>query len=174
MRNAGLIALCFTAGMLGAMIGKLVGESADRNVLEFALDPDRVVDSIALAESGVLTLVPSNVFAALASNDSMRVLVFAAIFGIGMAISERRSGASVFGALQHIQDVCVMIFDWFGLLVPFGIIVLIAPQVARLWRLALRLEGTINSVGVPAAGMTRVVLGGSLSSMNVTELTPTV
>ncbi|HLN84706.1 MAG TPA: cation:dicarboxylase symporter family transporter, partial [Candidatus Binatia bacterium] len=35
-------------------------------------------------------------------------------------------------ALQHIQAVCTMIFDWFSLLVPIGIVALVAPQVARL------------------------------------------
>jgi Na+/serine symporter len=60
------------------------------------------------------------------------VLVFAAIFGAGMVATERSSGHSVFGALRHIQEVCILIFDWFNLLVPVGIVALIAPQVARL------------------------------------------
>lgn len=77
-------------------------------------------------------MIPTTVFAALASNDSMRVLVFAAIFGIGMVFREKRSGQSVFGALSHIQEVCVLIFEWFSAFMPAGIIVLIAPQVALL------------------------------------------
>jgi Na+/H+-dicarboxylate symporter len=60
------------------------------------------------------------------------VLVFAAIFGIGMVLTERESGQSIFDALRHIQAVCVLIFDWFSLLVPIGIVALVAPQVARL------------------------------------------
>ena len=113
-------------------IGTLIGESADRVDIEFALDPARTAAAPVMADAGLLAVIPSNVFAALATNDSMRVLVFAAIFGIGMVLSEKRSGLSVFGALQHIQEVCVLIFDWFSIFVPFGIIVLIAPQVARL------------------------------------------
>ena len=49
-----------------------------------------------------------------------------------MVFSEKRSGQSVFGALAHIQEVCVLIFEWFSIFVPLGIIVLIAPQVALL------------------------------------------
>ena len=71
-------------------------------------------------------------FSALSSNDSLRVIVFAIIFGAGMVMSERRSGTSIFSALRHIQAVCILIFDWFNLLVPFGIVALVAPQVALL------------------------------------------
>jgi Na+/H+-dicarboxylate symporter len=58
--------------------------------------------------------------------------VFAAIFGIAMVLTERESGQSTFGALRHIQAVCTLIFDWFGLLVPIGIVALVAPQIALL------------------------------------------
>lgn len=113
-----------------ARIGAFVGGSADRIDIEFALDPVRAGTLAAVAEGGLLAVVPTNIFASLASNDSMRVLVFAAIFGIAMVSTERPSEHSVFGSLRHIQRVCILIFDWFGLLVPIGIVALIAPQVA--------------------------------------------
>jgi Na+/H+-dicarboxylate symporter len=114
-----------------AKIGALIGNSADRVDIEFALDISRGPH---LAEGGdtvMVALVPTNIFASLSSNDSTKVLVFAAIFGIGMVATERRSGYSVFSALRHIQAVCIQIFDWFNLLVPIGIVALIAPQVAQ-------------------------------------------
>ncbi len=49
-----------------------------------------------------------------------------------MVLTERQSGNSIFAALLHIQAVCALIFDWFNLLVPIGIVALIAPEVARL------------------------------------------
>ena len=111
-------------------IGAFVGSSSDRIDLEFALDLARSGASPTAPESGLLAFVPTNIFASLANNDSMKVLVFAAIFGVGMVMTERQSGSSIFGALQYIQSVCIMIFDWFGLLLPVGIVALIAPQVA--------------------------------------------
>ncbi len=113
-------------------IGALVGTSTDRVDIELALIPQLSNAIGATAETGLLSVVPTNVFSALSSNDSLRVIVFAAIFGIGMVMSERRSGTSIFGALKHIQHVCVLIFDWFNLLMPIGIVALIAPQVALL------------------------------------------
>jgi Na+/H+-dicarboxylate symporter len=113
-------------------IGALFGAAANRVDIEFALSPDLAIGAGTTHESGLLTVVPSNVFSALSSNDSLRVIVFAIIFGAGMVMSERRSGTSIFSALRHIQAVCILIFDWFNLLVPFGIVALVAPQVALL------------------------------------------
>jgi Na+/H+-dicarboxylate symporter len=111
-------------------IGAFLGGSADRIEVEFLLDPVRGGAPPAAAESGLLQVVPTNIFASLASNDSMRVLVFAGIFGVAMVMTERQLGRSIFGALQYVQAACIMIFDWFGLLMPVGIVALIAPQVA--------------------------------------------
>ena len=115
-----------------ARIGGFVGASSDRIDVEFALDPSRAGLASVAVDGGLLAVVPTNIFASLSNNDSTRVLVFTAIFGIAMVMTERQSGSSIFGALNYIQAVCVMIFDWFGLLVPIGIVALIAPQIALL------------------------------------------
>jgi len=113
-------------------IGILVGASADRVDLEFALNPLLSSKPSATGETGLLSVIPANIFSALSSNDSLRVIIFAVIFGIGMVASERRSGTSIFSALKHIQVTCVLIFYWFNVLAPIGIVALVAPQVAFL------------------------------------------
>jgi Na+/H+-dicarboxylate symporter len=110
-------------------VGALFGASADRVDIELTLNP---LLAATQRETGFLAGLPTNIFSALASNDSMTVIVFAAIFGAAMVISERSSGTSIFGALKHIQTVCLLVFDWFNVLAPVGIIALIAPQVARI------------------------------------------
>jgi proton glutamate symport protein len=115
-----------------AKIGALVGQSADGIDVEFAINPSRDSQNTSGGETGIFSVIPTNIFAALSSNDSVRVLIFAVIFGIGMVMTERQSGQSIFGALRHVQAVCITIFDWFSLLVPIGIVALIAPQVALL------------------------------------------
>jgi proton glutamate symport protein len=115
-----------------ANIGALIGQSADNIDVEFAIDPRRAPANGPNIETGIFSVIPTNIFAALSSNDSLRVLCFALIFGVGMVLTERKSGHSIFGALQHVQAVCITIFDWFGLLVPIGIVALIAPQIALL------------------------------------------
>jgi proton glutamate symport protein len=113
-------------------IGALFGASANRVDIEFAMSHELTSAVDAAKEAGLLAIVPTNVFSALAANDSLRVIIFALIFGAGMVTSERSSGLSIFGALRHIQAVCILIFDWFNLFVPIGIIALIAPRVALL------------------------------------------
>ena len=115
-----------------AKIGALVGQSFDGIDVEFAINPARDPQSAGSGETGIFSVIPTNIFAALSSNDSVRVLIFAVIFGAGMVMTERQSGHSIFGALRHVQAVCITIFDWFSLLVPIGIVALIAPQVALL------------------------------------------
>jgi Na+/H+-dicarboxylate symporter len=105
-------------------IGALLGRSGDSIDVEFAIDARHTAEIKGAADSGIFALVPTNIFASLSSNDSVRVLVFAAIFGIGMVLTERQSGHSIFDALSHIQAVCALIFDWFSLLVPIGIVAL--------------------------------------------------
>src|SRR5262249_5510322 len=113
-------------------IGALLGRSADKIDVEFAIDARQSAEVSGSADSSIVALIPTNIFASLSANDSLRVLVFAALFGIGMVVTERNSGNSIFDALRHIQAVCALIFDWFNLLVPIGIVALIAPQIARL------------------------------------------
>ena len=113
-----------------AQIGAFVGASADRLDVEFALESGLAGGVAAAAPGGLLAVVPTNIFASLAANDSMRVLVFATIFGIGLVVCERKTEDSLFGSLRHVQAVCILLFEWFGLMMPIGIVALIAPQVA--------------------------------------------
>lgn len=113
-----------------AQIGAFVGASADRVDVEFALENVLAGGGAAAVPGGLLAVVPTNIFASLAANDSMRVLVFATIFGIGLVVCERKTEGSLFGSLRHVQAVCILLFEWFGLMMPIGIVALIAPQVA--------------------------------------------
>ena len=113
-------------------IGSLFGRSTDNVDVEFAIDAGQAAEIKGATDVGIFAVIPTNIFASLSSNDSVRVLVFAVLFGIAMVLTERESGHSIFEALRHIQAVCVLIFDWFSLLVPIGIVALVAPQVARL------------------------------------------
>jgi Na+/H+-dicarboxylate symporter len=112
-------------------IGDLVQASGQRVDIEFAIEAG-ATPAQSPAADGVLAIIPTNIFASLAGNESLRVLVFAVIFGAGMVRCERQSGYSLFTALRHIHDVCLRIFDWFNVLMPLGILALIAPQVALL------------------------------------------
>ena len=107
-------------GMLATVMNGLAMQDA----LERANVPTRVMTAISMNE----VAEPYIRRRAVRHLEKGRVV----IFGAGMVQSERRSGISVFNALRHIQAVCVLIFDWFSLFIPIGIVALIAPQIAQL------------------------------------------
>ena len=58
-------------------IGALLGRSADTIDIEFAIDPRHATEIKEASDFGIFALIPTNIFASLSSNDSVRVLVFA-------------------------------------------------------------------------------------------------
>lgn len=119
-----------------AAVGGLIGKASGQVDIEFVMDLTRATNTTfenGLNEKGFAEFVPSNIFAALSSNHITGVLIFGGIFGLSMAVTERRSGQSfLFSELKFLHDVCLLIFEWLNLFVPIGIVALIAPQVAQL------------------------------------------
>ena len=111
-----------------AAMGALVGGKAGNCRRIFALDSTARLRSAPFG-SGFASIVPSNIFAALGADDTIRVVVFGAIFGVAMAVRERRTGRSFFGALDSLHDACLLVFQWLNTLAPIGIVALIAPQI---------------------------------------------
>ncbi len=115
-----------------AAVGALVGGAAGNADLTFALDAGNDVNAGYVLGSGLQSIIPANIFGALSSNDTMRVLVFGAFFGTAMVMCERKSGRSLFGALRSLHDACLLMFQWVNTLSPIGIIALIAPQISKI------------------------------------------
>jgi Na+/H+-dicarboxylate symporter len=115
-------------------VGGLVGDASGQVDIEYVMDLASATSAVVqLARTnGFAELVPANIFAALSGNQITGVLVFTGIFGLSMAVTERRTGNSFFSELKHLHDVCLLIFEWLNLLVPIAIVALIAPQIAQL------------------------------------------
>jgi proton glutamate symport protein len=115
-------------------VGGIVGGSSGQVDIEFIMDAERASRDISgnLVGRGLVGLVPSNIFAALSSNEITSVLIFSVIFGLSMAVNERRSGNSFFPQLKQLHDVCLLIFEWLNIFVPIGIVTLIAPALSHL------------------------------------------
>jgi Na+/H+-dicarboxylate symporter len=113
------------------LIGDFLGVS-NVDKADIVVFIDGFKEAVNQGPSGILSLIPQNVFQDLAANDSNKILVFFAIFGIALVMSERKNEHSLFGSIRHVQRVCLVIFEWFNIIMPIGIIALIAPQVAKL------------------------------------------
>ena len=112
-------------------IGDFLGvSSVDKADIVVWIDGAR--EAINQGPTGVITFIPHNVFQHLAANDSNQILVFFAVFGIALVMSERHNEHSLFGSIRHVQRVCLVIFEWFNFIMPIGIVSLIAPQIGKL------------------------------------------
>ena len=110
-------------------MGVIVGGAVGKVDLVFSLDSG--VAGKAVSGPDIFSVVPSNIFSALSSDDTIRVLVFAAIFGLALTLCERRTGRSIFPALQSLHDACLLLFQSLNVALPIGIIALLAPQSPR-------------------------------------------
>jgi proton glutamate symport protein len=117
-----------------ASVGGLVGDASGQVDIEYIMDLATASSATEqlIRTNGLAELVPANIFAALSGNQITGVLVFTGIFGVSMAVTERRTGNSFFSELKHLHDVCLLIFEWLNLFVPVAIVALIAPQIAQL------------------------------------------
>ncbi len=112
-------------------LGGLVGSTASSVDVEFALRPVEMKAAPEISV-GLTSILPTNVFSALSMNDSLKVVVFSIIFGIGLVAADSQAGESAFGVLRHVQRTCILLFEWFNVAMPLGVISLIAPQIAQL------------------------------------------
>ena len=113
-----------------ASLGKIVGSDAQTSNLDMLLrKADDIVKETTLAD--VLTsLIPSNIFASLASGDTLKALVFAMLFGF--AVGQIPSGVSggLHQTLETVYRACQTLTHWVNLPLPIVLISLSASQIA--------------------------------------------
>ena len=123
-------------------MGVFVGLRASYALLgAFPVTGDMAVSMRAMAGEGVppetlpwadavLSLVPSNVVAAMAGGSLLPVLVFALVFGAALASLEESEGKRLLAAgLTTLGDVMFKIVGWVLKLAPIGVALLILPTV---------------------------------------------
>lgn len=86
-------------------------------------------------------LIPSNVFSALSTGDTMQVLLFCLLFGLALGRLPKASAMSLSQGLDAIYRACVKLTGWFIWALPFATFILIADQVASTGTQPLRLVG---------------------------------
>ncbi|MBZ9883399.1 dicarboxylate/amino acid:cation symporter [Mesorhizobium sp. CA10] len=77
-----------------------------------------------------LDLVPNNVFSALASGQTIQVLLFCLLFGLAMGRIPQPSSLSLSQALNAVYKACTVLTNWFVWGLPFATFILIADQTA--------------------------------------------
>jgi proton glutamate symport protein len=76
-------------------------------------------------------LIPSNIFRALTSGSTMAIVFFSIIFGVAIGFLKEESASMLLGFLTAIFEAFQKLISWSLYLLPFGLICLMAGQIAR-------------------------------------------
>jgi Na+/H+-dicarboxylate symporter len=100
----------------------------------------------------VLRFIPDNVFAALDQGDSLKVVVFALIFGISLGSLKERGGTALQEMLRAIQLASIELFRFLNYFLPIALIAMIGSQVASMGLsvFAIMLDFVLQQIGVGA------------------------
>jgi len=111
--------------------GKIVGN--DLNSSDTAMNVqgvDEPVKTVGFAEV-LVGLVPSNIFAALASGDTLKALVFALLFGFAVGQVPTRVADGLTQSLETIYNSCQILMRWLNYPLPIILFCMSAAQMAK-------------------------------------------
>lgn len=111
-------------------LGQLVGEDiTSGGPIEMPLAGPVDANSMSFQEM-VLSLIPSNIFAALTRGETLKVLVFSMLFGFVVGRLPSDSARPLTDALRGVFDACLKLTVWLNYLLPLVLLAMIARQVA--------------------------------------------
>ena len=113
-------------------LGKLVGDDINRGGhTDLALfGTEQLEKSLSFGEM-LLSIIPNNIFAALAQGDTLKALVFSLLFGLAIGQVPGKSSDSLTQALETIYRACQKLTQWFNTLLPLVLFAMVASQVAK-------------------------------------------
>ena len=117
----------------------------------------------------LLSMIPSNIFEALANGTLIQIIVFSIILAI--ALVKVRSGRKILNVIQIALDAILQITHWIMELAPFGVFALITKTVA-IGGLSSIAEYSYFMLTVIAALATMLLVFGSLAVHFLTDFTP--
>ena len=138
-------ALSYVALLVPAILFGMVGAALATRVLPDAAAPGvdaPTIPSLPGLSDFLVSLVPSNPFAAAASGALLPLIVFTLLFALAASRLEAERRARLQAGAQDVADALIVLVRWVLWLAPVGVFGLIAPATARLgW-------GLVASLGV--------------------------
>lgn len=113
------------------VFGNLVGNDLDSNNLAMALHGTDSPPPTMGLETLLLSLVPSNIFAALANADMLKILVFALLLGFAVGQLPKQVSDSFTKTLETLYLGCQTLMQWMNYLLPAVLLCMTAEQFAR-------------------------------------------
>jgi len=112
-------------------LGGLVNQSSID--LEMSLSgPLPVEESGTNIASFFVNMVPDNIFLALSEGQTLKVLIFAIVFGISLGLIKGSNTEPLFDILDSIYRTFNQVIHWLTYLLPFGLCSLLATQLSQI------------------------------------------
>jgi Na+/H+-dicarboxylate symporter len=117
-----------TMHTFGAMVG---GDDTGSNETVMSLyGTDTVPKTVGLTDM-LKSLVPSNIFAALASGEALKALVFALLFGLAVGRVPERISVGLSQALETVYHACQKLMHWLSYPLPAILFCMSAAQLGK-------------------------------------------
>ena len=111
--------------------GKIVGNDLNSSDTVMSLQGvDAPVKAVSFTEV-LVSLVPSNIFAALASGDTLKALVFSLLFGFAVSQVPSRVSDGLTQSLETIYHSCQTLMRWLNYPLPIILFCMSAAQMAK-------------------------------------------
>lgn len=143
---ASLLLAAFAAGILpptGTMnddkmrdFGKLLNKGDGAMAGEIAITlkaaaPEAANSTVSSTQMLAEKFIPGNIFSALTSGDTLKVLAFAMIFGVALSRVEKEERLLT-SILKALETSCITLMGWFNFLLPFALFAMIYHLVASI------------------------------------------
>lgn len=116
-----------TLETFGRIVGSSMG-SSDTLMALHGVDPEPKQPGLAEV---LVSLVPANIFAALASGDTLKSLVFALLFGFAVGHVPTRVSEGLTRALETVYHACQTLTRWLNVPLPLVLLCMSAAQLAK-------------------------------------------
>ena len=113
-----------------AALGQLVSANSSQGEGEMAMYTVEEAVAETTLRDVLATLIPSNIFASLASGETLKALVFALLFGFAVGQIPNRVSMGLQYALETIYKACQTLTRWVNLPLPLVLVCMSASQIA--------------------------------------------
>jgi Na+/H+-dicarboxylate symporter len=111
--------------------GEIVGSDLSSSDTQMSLQgTDAVKKSVTFAEV-LVSLVPTNIFSALANGDTLKALVFALLFGLAVGHVPSRISEGLTHSLETIYHSCQTLMRWLSYPLPLVLFCMSAAQLGK-------------------------------------------
>jgi Na+/H+-dicarboxylate symporter len=117
-----------TMHTFGAMVGS--DDSGSNETVMSLYGTDTVPKTIGLTDM-LKSMVPSNIFAALASGDALKALVFALLFGLAVGRVPERISVGLSQSLETVYHACQKLMHWLSYPLPLILFCMSAAQLGK-------------------------------------------